>query len=168
MDAEIIKELEELDMKIADLKRNLNNQVNAIESDISDFHKQLIDLSAKYPQHKQLLEFVVFVNDKLETDHSNFKAVLMESMNELIQIKRDVLKQNIKAKKSCMDKFTDMAAEAQQEALSFWQSLIGKINSFKDLKWLLTVCLIIIIIVGFIVIPETMIQALSWIIKIAI
>jgi chromosome segregation ATPase len=149
---EINKELEELDKNLVALKENFNKQMNAIESNLHDFHDQVITLSSEYPEHKKILKFIVYVNDKLETNQTEFKMILTELMNELITIKRNLVKETIRGR------------IAPSNNLSIWE----KLNAFKDLKWLLTIILVIILLVGFIFIPDTMVHAISWIIKLAL
>lgn len=96
---EIIEELEKLDVQLIELKKNFNNQLNAIEDDLKEFHKQVITLSSKYPDHKELLEFIVFINDRIEMKQSNLKEVISEALNEILKIKQELIKQNIRARK---------------------------------------------------------------------
>jgi hypothetical protein len=157
---EAVRELEELDTKLKDLKKDFNTQMNAIDGDIKEFHKRLTDVIVKHPDLKSVVDFVVFTNDNLERTQKDMKGVVSDSMNEMINIKKEVVRNNIKTMKADLEK--------SQNKNNFSSGFWSKINTFKDLKWVISAVLMILIILGFIFVPETMIQALTWIAKIVI
>ena len=157
---DIIAELEILDRDLSELKKNFNNQMNAVEGDLKEFHKHLIALSAKYPDHKELLEFIVFINDRIETNQTNFKEVLLESINEIILIKRSLIKYQIKSVDcSNVDKpIQILEVDTYQPRPS---SIMEKLTALKELKWVLSIIFILILFIGFLVAPEATKEAVS-------
>jgi hypothetical protein len=63
---------------------DFNNQMNAINKDTKDFHKEIIKLTQAYAPQADLIEFIVYVNDRLETEHSIFSGVISETLNSLL------------------------------------------------------------------------------------
>jgi len=88
-----MKDLHRITETLDKLKEEFNSQLSAIDDDTKNFHNAMIDLSAKYPDHKELLQFIVFVNDKLETNQNIFSEVIVESFNDLIDTKKDLIYQ---------------------------------------------------------------------------
>jgi len=123
---ETIKEyLEEIDTSLEKLKTDFNTQITAIVDEKNTFHNRMIDLTAKYPEHKELIQFTVLVNDKLETKQENYSDVISSSFNELISAKKSLIKA-IKSKNDKKDKPT-----------GFWKGLIAGGKIFGDLKLML-------------------------------
>jgi hypothetical protein len=85
-----MKNLECMEKSIDKLIEEFNKQVVSMD-DNKEFHNTIINLSSKYPEHKELLEFIVMVNDKIETRQSIFSDMIIDSFNELMRIKKDVL-----------------------------------------------------------------------------
>jgi len=154
---DIIRELESLDQNLTSLKGNFNNQMNAIEGDLKEFHKHLIALSAKYPEQKELLEFIVFINDRIETNQTNFKEVLSESINELIVIKKQIVKENVKSRKNYLE---------DRDKKGFFGKFMNVINILKDMKWIITAIVLLVVVTGFIFVPDTMVKAFTYLIEI--
>lgn len=86
------KEIDELITRLEKLKSDFNNQLTLIDNDINEFHKVLLDLVSKYPEHKDIVEFIIFVNDKIKLEQIVMKEVILDTFNELIQIKTETLK----------------------------------------------------------------------------
>lgn len=158
---DIIQELELLDKNLSELKSNFNNQMNAIEDDLKEFHKHLIALSAKYPEQKEILEFIVFINDRIEMNQMNAKEILTESINEIINIKKELIKQNLKCRK-------DYIEIVKKPKVSLLKNIATKITSFKDLKWIVTVILLLLVVLGFIFVPDAMIKAFTALAKLGV
>lgn len=90
-----IDNLREIDKSLDELKKHFHEQMNTFESDLNEFHHQVITLSAKYPENKELLEFIVFINDRIETSHTNMREIVTESLNEFIDLKKKHINTNI-------------------------------------------------------------------------
>lgn len=154
---EVIQELEKLDTDLTKLKTDFNNQMNAIEFDLKEFHKYLIELSTKYPENKEILEFIVFINDRIETSQTNMKEILGESLNELISIKQQIIKQSIKSRQLCK------AQEDKKE--TFWSSMADKFG-FKELKWVIGGIAVIGFLTMLYISPDIIFTTFDWIMKI--
>lgn len=153
---EVIEELSKLDSTLTNLKRDLNTQINLANTKVNEFHKMLIDLSTKYPEHKELLEFVVFVNDKIETNQTNVKEIIIESLNDIISLKKEIIKQIIISRKK---PFSLPSEEVKK-------GFFDKITSFAEIKFIVVVVLIIVLILSFITAPDATVNALQWVSKI--
>ncbi|RLC47058.1 MAG: hypothetical protein DRH57_04820 [Candidatus Cloacimonadota bacterium] len=86
-----MQRLSEVDSSLLKLRTDFNKQLSAIEDDTHSFHTAMIDLSARNPDNKELIQFIVFVNDKLETKHKTHSEVMIEAFNELIDVKRSLI-----------------------------------------------------------------------------
>lgn len=147
------KELNELYQKLEDLKNEFNTQMNGVEVDINEFHKLLISLSKKYPDHSELLEFIVFINDKLETNQTQYKQIISEVVNKLIVYKQIMVSnyennQINKVETKCDVHNTDENKE------SFLQSLMSNLPVLKELKWTAAIVLIAFILISSIISPN--------------
>ena len=80
-------ELKRIDNSLEKLQDDFNKQLDAIEDDTHSFHRAMIELSAKNPEHKEIVQFIVLVNDKLETKHKNHSEVMVDSLNEMINVR---------------------------------------------------------------------------------
>ena len=79
-----IKELETI-------LEHLKNQLISLESDDS-FHKNLIELISNNPKQKEIIQFIVDINDKLETRNEVFKDAIYDSLHDLITVKIKLVK----------------------------------------------------------------------------
>ena len=90
-----MKELEDLGHKLDYLELSFAKQLQAIEDDVNEFHKNLLHLATTYPESKDLLEFIVFINDRLNTKQTNFEDILKEIISDLIKFKKELIKHGI-------------------------------------------------------------------------
>jgi len=142
---EIIDELRELEESSRYLKKDFNNQMNAMEDDMQDFHKQIIKLSTKYPEQKEILEFIVFINDRIETNQTNYKGVINDTLNNIIDIKHQIIKQHLKAR---------MIDKDYESNRTIWGKIYSFINTLKDIKWVLTISFFTLVFIGYYINPE--------------
>jgi len=115
-----MKKLSEVDGSLLKLRADFNKQLSAIEDDTHSFHTAMIDLSAKNPEYKELIQFIVFVNDKLETKHKTHSEVMIEAFNELIDVKR-----------SLIHAITDVKEKEEQ---GFFKKIFNSTKIFADIK----------------------------------
>jgi hypothetical protein len=118
-----MKNLECMEKSIDKLIEEFNKQVVSMD-DNKEFHNTIINLSSKYPEHKELLEFIVMVNDKIETRQSIFSDMIIDSFNELMRIKKEVLikmieKERIENEKKLFAKLTNLKASDYKTILFF-------------------------------------------------
>lgn len=130
------KEIDELITRLEKLKSDFNNQLTLIDNDINEFHKVLLDLVSKYPEHKDIVEFIIFVNDKIKLEQIVMKEVILDTFNELIQIKTETLKI-----------FNQENEDTTNNIMTYLQS--------NDFKHLLYIVAFIIFILMVIIAPDT-------------
>jgi hypothetical protein len=87
----ILNSLNDLDNSIKELKKDFVEQLKGLENDTNNFHKHLIDLISKYPESKEILEFVVLVNDKLETKLDNYFEIVNYTIMDSLKIKSNII-----------------------------------------------------------------------------
>ena len=161
---EIVEDLQQLDKTLEQLKKDFNEQMNAIENDLGEFHKILINLSTKYPEQKELLEFIVFINDRIETSQTNMKEVLTESFNAIIYVKKEIIKQNIKSRKDQIKQNIKSRKDQikQTPAPTVIKKALDKIN-FGELKWVLFGVIGILFLVILMCSPDLIFTTFEWI-----
>jgi hypothetical protein len=137
-----MKDLEMMENELCKLIDDFNKQVGSMD-DYNDFHNRLIKLSTEHPQHKELLEFIVMINDKLETKHSIFSDLITDSFVELMGIKKQVIKKMIE----------------KEEKKTLWNRLTSV--SLKDYKFILLIIAIIVIGTGLIIYPKAALVLIS-------
>ena len=86
-----MQNLKEVEDSLVQLRIDFNKQLSAIEDDTQSFHTAMIELSARNPENTELVQFIVFVNDKLETKHTTHSEVMIDAFNELIDVKRSLI-----------------------------------------------------------------------------
>ena len=127
--------LTEIDTSLEKLKDDFNKQMAAISDEKNRFHNTIIDLTAKYPEHKDLIQFTVLVNDNLETRQEHYSDLITTSFNESILAKKKLIKaiqpKNYNKKKP----------------LGFWKNLITDSKMFGDLKLVLMSTAVILFII---------------------
>jgi len=137
----------EIESSLSKLKSDFNMQLSAMEKDVDSFHKAMIDLTAKYPEHKELVQFIVLVNDKLETKQENYAELVSDSFTELINIKMNLVKA-IK-RKNAMDAKPEVSNS--KEKVGFFKRIYLNTKFIGDLKiTLLSIAAILIAILIFI------------------
>jgi hypothetical protein len=147
-----MKELKKIDESLELLHNDFNKQLEALGSDTKEFHNALIDLSAKYPDHKELLQFIVFINDKLETNQSMFADIVVESFNELIRTKKTLVQKLLDEKENITKVSND---------LSIWQKVKVATGAMKNIKMILTSIAVILLAVGVIIAPDMFIEIIK-------
>ncbi len=140
-----MEDYRKIEKNIEKLINDFNKQVSHIE-DNKDFHSSIIELSAKYPEHKELLEFIVLINDKLETRQSLFSDMVSDSFLDMMRIKKEIVIKLIDKESS--DK----------------ERIINKIKgiSFKDYKFIAILLAVIVLGLGIILAPDTMLKLASY------
>jgi hypothetical protein len=148
-----MKELKKIDESLAQLQHDFNTQLEVLGTNTNEFHNAIIELSTKYPAHKELLQFMVFINDKLETNQSIFEEVVTDSFNSLIKIKKELIAKMIEDK--------DTNPVEQTSNLSLWQKMKNISFLMKNLKVLLTAVAVILLSIGMFVAPDLLLAMLK-------
>ena len=94
---DIYEELDKMEEELIDLKEQFAKQLSTVDSDVNSFHKTLIELMHQHPEHKSIIEFIIFINDKLETDGKQYRDIMNQTINDMIDVKRKLIK-NLKTK----------------------------------------------------------------------
>ena len=178
------KEIEHLYNNLDSLKKDFNIQLNGIESDLREFHKILINLTKKYPEHAELLEFIVFINDKLETNQTQYKQVISEVITKMIDYKKIILTgytavdtqivnilsdldkgdlQIIRKASSTTNKIDTDSPNKE----SGWTSALQNINYIKEIKWTIVSVLFVLIVVVTVIAPKEIKSVLDSIVPLA-
>jgi len=142
-----MQELKEINQSLEKLKIDFNKQIEIIGSGKTEFHNALIDLSSKYPEHKELLSFIVHINDKLETNQSLFIDVVSDTFNELIVNKNDLVKKIISDRINAEE-------NSNKNNESIWDKTKEITSFFKNSKIILTAIAIISIAGAVIINPS--------------
>ena len=146
-----MKELKQLETSLEELHKDFNRQLEALGDDSKEFHKALIELTSKYPDHKELIQFIVFVNDKLETNQTLFKDIVVESFNELVGIKKTFVLGLID--KEYLPNTPDKPG--------FISSVIKSMSQLKDMKTLVFGVAIILFVIGVLVAPDVLLSGMK-------
>jgi hypothetical protein len=148
-----MKNLEKIEESLDNLHRDFNLQINELSNDANEFHNNIIDLTAKYPEHKEILQFMVYINDKLEINHKLFSEIVTDHLNGQVEIKKDLL-----------NKIKDGKEIKKGEGL--WSDIYDTIGSLKDAKIVMLYIIIIMFVVGAIFAPTESLKVLEFVINI--
>lgn len=122
--------LNSLEESIKLLNKEFNTQLQAINAENSKemkkMHDDMISLSSKHPDHAELLKFIVFVNDKLETKHTMMSDIVQDTINEMLRNKQVLVKEFIEqeGKESFITKFMKKI-----KAINYIKTIVGFIIS---------------------------------------
>ena len=109
----MVKDLKEIYESLEEMSRELDAELSAVSTESDKFHEQLIDLISKYPESKEIIQFIVSINDKLVTHHTLSRDILYDATKGIISQKQYLIKQLIKDyedkenKTSMMDKINN-------------------------------------------------------------
>jgi ABC-type bacteriocin/lantibiotic exporter with double-glycine peptidase domain len=87
--------IREISESLEKLQIDFNTQLQHLNTDTITLNKEIIKLSSRYPEHAELLEFIIFVNDKVETRQTIFSEVVIDSFNSLVELKKEMIKEII-------------------------------------------------------------------------
>jgi hypothetical protein len=80
---ELIEDLEKIENKLIE---NIN-----LESDPS-LNERLIELISEFPDQKQLIKFIIFINDNISNTQIKYRDAIIDSLTNLIEQKKKLLK----------------------------------------------------------------------------
>ena len=138
-----MERLQEIEKTLDALHKDFNEQVVALSSDRREFHDSLIDLSTKYPEHKELIQFIVLVNDKLETNQHTFGEIIIESFNDLIKTKKVLVKEIIESKAGVHTRITELHHAPHEKFIDRMKKM-----TISDIKSILLYVTLIFISIG--------------------
>jgi hypothetical protein len=87
----------DLEKRLQDILENLDSQIAVLnnQNDIG-FHKSLINIMSVYPESKEIIQFVVDINDRLETKNEIFKDLVYDSIRNIVYVKQQIVIELIK------------------------------------------------------------------------
>lgn len=110
----MIADLREIADALEKLSRDIDVQLAASSSDANQFHENLINLLADFPNDKELIQFVVYINDRLETNQTISKDIFMDSLKGIIKQKLILVKRLIKEQEIELDKLNNKNNKLQK------------------------------------------------------
>ena len=81
----MIVSLKEIEQAFDKFLKDIDVQLAASNNDADKFHNSLIELIAKFPDDKELIQFIVSINDRLETNHIIAADILAETIKNTIK-----------------------------------------------------------------------------------
>lgn len=149
----MLEDLKEIESKLEQLSKELDTQLSATSLESDKFHENLINLLSKFPDDKELIQFIVFINDRLVTNHEISRDILYETVKGLITQKQYLIKRLIKEQEASIKK--------QHDDLL----IIKMIDFLKNNKTTLIVMAVSIsttlLLVSLFVIPDTTMETLK-------
>ena len=80
----LLNEIEKIENRLID---NINNMDNN-----NELNDKLIELISKYPEQKELVKFIVFINDNLTNSQIKARDIVIDSLSSILEQKRNLLK----------------------------------------------------------------------------
>ena len=158
MGVHYMKELKKIETSLEALYKDFNLQLEAIGSDKNEFHIALIKMAKKYPDHDELIQFITFINDKLETNQQIFSGVVVESFNELLKTKRILVQKLIDEKEK---------QEEKEIEGGFLKRTFKTATNIKDIKVIMMYLTILIALGGAAFAPDASLEILKAMSKLA-
>lgn len=150
------RKMEAIKQDLDRIKKELSLQLNALDDDMNSLHKRIIQLGVKYPEQQELIEFIVFINDRLGTRHSQLEEIMSETISDLIGIKKKTLDINISLANN---------VKHLKSKKSFWEMLFTKITSIHDVKVLFGLAFVLSAVLAKVFYPEASSEFISEMIK---
>jgi predicted nuclease with TOPRIM domain len=132
-----------IETKLSKLQVDIENSLNAIDNSPEELHRRLIELTSKYPDHSELIQFIVFSNDRLNTNQQLMREVIQDSFKKMIELKRD---------------FIEITPNNETS------SIMEKFKTFKDIRIALSLIALIALGVAAILNPQAAITIVKMII----
>lgn len=153
-----MKELKKIETSLEALHKDFNLQLEAMGSDKNEFHTALIKMAKKYPDHEELIHFITFINDKLETNQQIFSGIVVESFNDLVNTKRTLVQKLIDEKEK---------QEKKEIEGGFWKRTFKMATNIKEIKVIMMYLTILIAFGGAAFAPEASLEILKAMAKVA-
>lgn len=151
----VTDELTTIHTELTKIQKDLEQQISALDSDSKAYHSQIISISSQYPEQKELLEFIVFVNDRLETRHTQFEDIINEALGDIVSHKKHIINLN----KKIANNVDTINTKKNVIAL-----LLSKVKTISDVKTLLGIGTLLALIVSKIFYEEESLVFLKYLI----
>ena len=142
---DIQKKLEELDKDLSTLHKTSIKQMLILNEDDNTIYKHILELGTKHPEYRDVLEFIIYINDSLSRRDSDFENIMSESMMAFIDVQKSLIDINIEAEKKI---------RKLHSKKSFWQIISTKITSINDIKTILGVGFVLVFVILKVWFPE--------------
>lgn len=141
------KNYEILQKDFEKLKNDFNTQLQELNKtkDLNEFHDFLVEILTKYPEQKDLIKFITYVNDMLSRNSQLFDDVLIESYNEFLEKQKILTQFLINHSKELKIKEQKNVAPVKKGKFSFLKNITIKDLKFFSGAFILTLILIILI-----------------------
>jgi len=154
-----MKELQQLDVRLSSALKTLDVQMSKLgRSDQATFHKALMALMSDHSEQKEIIQFIVAINDKLETKNSHFRDLVYDTLKEIIETKRalmDKLIKDLEARKttssdlSLTKEMLEQLLKPKKKSLPSFGKVYALITSSKLLFiTVITVCVSIVLVLA--------------------
>jgi len=135
-----------LEKKLEEIQKHLDGQIQILDSlDDGKFHNTLIDIIHAFPESKELIQFIVSINDKSETKNEIFKDVIYKTVRDLVEVKQQAVFELMKELKS------------QQKQKEPSKSIVDSIQEMITPKILLIAVAAIAAVIALFIIPDQLI-----------
>ena len=135
------KEYQDLLDTLNEIQENLSQHVDDLESQRVNFNNRLLELMSNYPQLKDIIQFILEVNDNLDNKQKQYFNQNYEAITKLISLKKKLIKQ----------------LEADHEA----KGILKKLNVFVSSKYAIILILITIFWISLWFQPDQTIQLIK-------
>lgn len=92
----MIDELKEIEISLIQMAKELDTEMAASSLDPDQFHQNLINLLSKYPDSKEMIQFIVFSHDRIVTNHTVSRDIFYDTIKGIIKQKQYLIKRLIK------------------------------------------------------------------------
>lgn len=135
------KEYQDLLDTLNEIQENLSQHVDDLESQRVNFNNRLLELMSNYPQLKDIIQFILEVNDNLDNKQKQYFNQNYEAITKLISLKKKLIKQ----------------LETDHEA----KGILKKLNVFVSSKYAIILILITIFCISLWFQPDQTIQLIK-------
>ena len=135
------KEYQDLLDTLNEIQEILSQHVDDLESQRVNFNNRLLELMSNYPQLKDIIQFILEVNDNLDNKQKQYFNQNYEAITKLITLKKKLIKQ----------------LETDHEA----KGILKKLNVFVTSKYAIILILITIFCISLWFQPDQTIQLIK-------
>jgi hypothetical protein len=129
-------EIFELENDIQVLEEKMIDDFNKLYDGEKELHDRLIKISTSHPDQVELLNFMVFLNDRLSTSQKKGHEAVLDTLTKIMKNKKELLKIVEKNKKKI-------------NKPPIWRRI-----EFKDFKVILLTMAMIILMLGLLFFPD--------------
>jgi hypothetical protein len=156
---EFTNDLDDLDDAMDKIQKDFDSQMAVISNNSNDFHKQIIALSARHPEQQDIIEFMVFMNDKQETNHTQFRESMTSMFVEFIKNKRTLIISLKRQHEKAKDKV--IKEDYKPKELTGFSWLFSKMKSMADVKIILWGGIILVGSLSFLFFPTETLEIIK-------